>query len=82
MKYSTDGLSKRALLVLGHMAKSIGVEPDDIDRDASLKDVGFDSLDVIEMTFLVENSEKITIKDAVTDCRSINEILSFVDQSQ
>ena len=62
-----EGLSKEKVLAdLKGMATSKGLDPDDVDLEASPADVGFDSLDVAELVMDIEKKYDISISDSET----------------
>lgn len=65
--------------VLSAIAEVKHVPPEEIDLDASLADLGFDSLDTVTMLFELENRLDISIPDeAAKSVRTVQDVVDGV----
>lgn len=63
------------------IAEQMGVAEDDITMDSDIiKDIGADSLDIVEMLMNVENEWGIVIDDSeVADIKTVGDVVSFIE---
>ena len=60
------------------LAKRFGIELDQLDENAELATLGFDSLGFIEYVFELENALHITLPDVPQNIRKVGEFARYV----
>lgn len=73
-------MSKKALETMQELLyERLGIDKDKVTLDASLEDLGIDSLMQIELLFDFEDKYKIKIPDLTVRPRTIGELIAVVE---
>ena len=66
------------------LVNQLGIDRDKVTPDADIiKDIGADSLDIVEMLMDVENEWGITVDDdAVKDLHTIGDIVKYIENNK
>lgn len=66
------------------LVNQLGIDKDKVTPDADIiKDIGADSLDIVEMLMDVENEWGITVDDdAVKDFHTIGDIVKYIENNK
>lgn len=67
-------------LFVQKLTEDHGVEPERISRDASLSDLGLDSLSIVELVFDIEDELGIQLKEEEADFTTLGGAVDLVDR--
>ncbi|MCC5947468.1 MAG: acyl carrier protein [Nitriliruptoraceae bacterium] len=65
------------------LSEEFGVPEDDITKDATFEALGLDSLDVVELTLVLEEKTGVKLEDEeLEDVRSVGDAIAKVEEKQ
>jgi acyl carrier protein len=62
------------------IVKNFELKPEDLKPDASLENLGLDSISIIDLMFSVEDEFKITVSRETVELKTLQDVVNYIDQ--